>query len=75
MRGSRILVKIASYSRIVYYFIEPQNPGQEGIITEAYWFLKSLIVIHSFSSLPHLECICLAKRVPGSSKGLFQDSM
>lgn len=50
----RILVKIVSYARIVCRLIEPQNPGPEAIITEAYWFLKSLIVIHTFSSLPSL---------------------
>lgn len=49
----RILVKIASYARIVCRSSNCRIQAQK-LSLQKYWFLKSLIVIHTFSSLPSL---------------------
>lgn len=71
----RILVKIVSYARIVCRLIEPQNPGPEAIITEVLVFEVFDCNSHIFVSSLTWSASVWQRRVPGSSKGLFQDSM
>lgn len=49
----RILVKIASFSGIVCRSSNRRIQAQK-LSLQKYWFLKSLIVIHTFLSLPSL---------------------
>lgn len=54
----RILAKIAPLGYAGRgHLIKPQRPSQEGIITEVYWLLKSLILIHTFPSPPHCASV------------------